>query len=477
MKRYNILLLFVCLAISAFSQADLQYHCTYGFTYEMSQQESWGYQKPVILSVYPMSAADEAGMQPNDIIEYINDRPTKGEKLEIIDEWMHDVNEDVIKITFSNLKEKNKTATLTKQCMFSNIITEKDIASSFAFYSLEDIQTRSFVCPFRTTTNTKEDIISYKTFNFYNTSNDNIELENTIRQSIKTALEDKGLTFSNNNPDLIIYSYYSYNDNQNYRANESNKRLKTACRYNVITNKMEEMPIYDDASVSNNQAAYTLNLGIRLVDTKQSTPTNLVIVWECEANELLKSNYGMDNYCKVHIPLMFKQFPFAKTKEYAKFLYTQMKYNYSGINYDINNLEKIIKVDDNSPAYNSGIRTGDRIEKVNSIKFEKKKKEIDERYKQFIYNTLEFRDFRTMYTNSYGFEKCAYWDKLKYPQVAEVFRSNMYLTQFSYLFYFEPFINPSETNVITFNIKREKEKLQFKVWPVVKQEQSFETIR
>ncbi|MCC8145421.1 MAG: DUF4136 domain-containing protein [Bacteroidales bacterium] len=476
MKKFNIITILFSISLMAWAQTPLQYHCTYGFTYEMSQQESWGHHKPVILSVTPLSSAAEAGLKPNDIIEKINDNNTEGEKLEVVDEWMHDVNEDQIRLTFSNLNVKNKEVTLTKKCAYSNRITEKDLASSYAFYSLEDIQKRSFVCPFRTTMSTEEDILNYKTFSFGNSSNDNMELENTINQNIRAALEEKGLEFTSSNPDLIIHTYYSYNYNQNYRPNEG-KKLSVACRYNVHTKKMEYLPIYDDPAVSLNQAEYSLKLGIRLVDYKKSTPTNLIVVWESESNEFLKSNYGMDNYCKFHIPLIMMQFPFAKTKESAKFLYQSLRYNSTGINYNLDDMETILLVDDNSPAYNAGIRKDDKIEKINNIKFDTSLEKAEEKYKQFIYNTFEFRDFKTLFTNAYGFERCAYWDKLKYPEIAEAFKSPVYQTTFAYLFNFQPFINPSGTNVVSFNIKRGKEKFQYNVWPQIKHEESFETIR
>lgn len=476
MKKFNIITFFLGISFYLFAQNTLQYHCTYGFTYEMSQQESWGYHKPVILSVIPLSSADEAGLKPNDIIEKINGNITEGQKLEVVDEWMHDVNEDVITITISNLKVKNREVSLTKKCTFSNRIGEKELASSFAFYSLEDVQKRSFICPFRTTFSITENILNYQTFGFGNSSNKNIELENTINQNVKLALEDKGLKFTTTNPDLMIHTYYSYNYNQNYRSNDE-KKLPLACRYNVTKQRMEYLPIYDDPNISFNQAEYSLKLGIRLVDYKKSTPTNLVVVWECESNEFLKDNYGIDNYSKFHIPLMMMQFPFAKNQESAKYLYQSLKYNYTGINYDLDNMESIIQVEENSPAFNAGIQNKDKIEKINAKQIEKDLRKSEEKYKQFIYNTFEFRDPRTTFTNAYGFERCAYWDKLKYPEINEAFNMSIYQTVFSYLFNFEPFINPSGTNVVSFQIKRGKERLQYNVWPQIKTEISFETIR
>lgn len=476
MKKFTIFIVLLFFSIITFSQSPLWYHCTYGFTYEMSQQESWGHHKPVILSVSPLSSAAEAGLQPNDIIETINGNMTKGEKLEIIDEWMHDANEDVLQVTISNLKEQNRNVTLHKKCSFSNMVSEKDLASSYAFYSLEDIQKRSFVCPFRTTFNADLDIVSYKTFGYDKTNNENVALDNIIIDQIVNSLQDKGLIYTNDNPEMVIRIYYSYNHNQNYRSNEQKEKLPIACRYNVKTKKMEYLPIYDMPSLSTNQAPYSLKLGIQLIDNK-SNYGNRKIIWECESNEFLNENYGMENYSKFHIPLMMMQFPFAKTKDSAKFFFQSLRYNYTGINYNLNDMEKIISVEENSPAAKAGLRTGDKIEKINKIRLEKDQSKAEEIYRRFVYNSFEYRDLKTQFVNAYGFEKCAYWDKLKYTEISKTFKMPEYEATFSYLFYFEPFINPSGSNVVNFNIKREKEKLEFSIWPSIKIEESFETIR
>ena len=78
-----------------------------------------------------------------------------------------------------------------------------------------------------------------------------------------------------------------------------------------------------------------------------------------------------------------------------------------------------------------------------------------------------------MLFRSGGFTQCMFWDKLKYAQVADVFKKQENATIYSYLFYFEPYINLSGTNILTIDIRRENEKISLKVTPVVRVESMF----
>lgn len=153
-----------------------------------------------------------------------------------------------------------------------------------------------------------------------------------------------------------------------------------------------------------------------------------------------------------------------------------MKYNFTGINYDIDNLNEIADIDRMSPAYNAQLMPGDVVEKINGIKACENSRTASEAYKQFIYQTMPMRDPKTQYTNAEGFTKCMYWDPFKYNQINEEFKKPEHYTGFSYLFNFEPYINSlTGTNIITFNVKRDKTKMEFKINPTIRVEESFET--
>lgn len=470
MKRFVFLLTFLNLCFAAFSQADPKFVCEYGFTFEISTQKSWGYRQPVVLSVTPNSSADAAGLRISDIIEKINGEPVAGENIETIISRLQNSN-NPIQLTISNLSESRQIRTIDKYCHLNNSLTESDLAIVYSFYSLEDTQTREFICPFRTTAGQENDLILYKSFGFAPLDRKNLELEKAINAAIQKTLEQKGLKYSEKNPDLIVQTKYSYSTNPNFRNNVDADKLPVVCRYNVTTKKMEYLPVYFNALIVSNQARIFLKFGIQLIDNKKNSKA---IVWECEADELLKSDYPLADYAEFHVPLMFMQYPYMKLTETAQFYYSRSKYNYTGIHYNIDNLKEIAEVSASSPAANAGIQAGDIIEKINGIKFINNAKTADNNYKQFIFKTSPLRDPAVQFTNAEGFTHCMYWDKMKYAQIQDEFRKPQYSTVFSYLFYFEPYINLSGTNIVTFNIIRGKEKKEIRINPEVYSEEIFE---
>ncbi|GHT09622.1 hypothetical protein FACS189426_08530 [Bacteroidia bacterium] len=473
MKHLIFLLAFLNLSLVSFAQTGSSLICRFGFTFEISRQKNWGYAKPVILTVSPNTSAAAQGLQVNDIVDAVNGKPTEGEDYETIFSWLQNSANDQISLNISNLKNSNRSLILTKYCSFNNALTEKDLAEVYAFYSLEDTQNRAFACPFKTTVNRNVNLLNYKSFGFPKPNAQNLQLENLMNAVIRKSLEQKGLKYSDRNPDVLVQTYYSHRKNPNYRSNANADKFPTESRYNMNTHSMENLPIYYNLLIHSNQAEFFLTLGIRVVDPKRQDNNGLV--WECEANELLKSYYSLDDYSTFHIPLMFMQYPYPQSTEEAKFFYGRSRYNYTGIYFNMDNLKEIISVDPSSPAAQAGIQSGDVIEKINGVKFNNNPKSADSNYKQFIYKTMSFRNPKTQFTNAEGFTRCMYWDKLSHAQIYDAFRRPEFSTAFSYLFYFEPYINLSGTNIVSFNIVRGKQKEEIKVKPVIVEEAVFES--
>ncbi len=478
MKRIFSLLIFSFLILpAAFSQLPGDFVCRLGFTYEISSQESWGKNRPVVLSVQPLSPADEAGLKINDVIESINGVKTEGQPIDALNGMFQNNSLDQLKLVVRNLGYKDKGVNLNKDCKLSRALNERDLSMVYSFYSLEDMQLRGFSCPFRTTLRASSDFSNYKTFGFMPVDENNKALEDVINASIRKALEKRGLIYQAENPDLAISTNYSYNKNKNFQEDTNVDKLPVACRYNMETGKMENLPIYYHPLIGDKQAQYLLSLGIQLIDRSRSSGNNLHVIWECEANELLGSDYPLDAYSRLHIPLMLMQYPYPQTLGEARFRYNSMKYNYTGLNYNIDNLEEVIDVDRLSPAYQSSLKPGDQIERICGIKIQPDQTTASEAYKQFIYKTISLRDPKTTYTDANGFTQCMFWNRLNYAQVSDEFKNPRYATAYSYLFYFEPYINLSGTNILTFDVKRGRERLSMKVTPVIRTESSFENYK
>jgi len=470
----SFLILLNCYFIG-FAQNEPMSICYHGFTFEMSTQKNWGYNKPVVLTVTPNSSADANGIKVYDIIEEINGKKTEGQTIGTINDWLQDSLKEPLTLNIRNLKDASRVVTLIRQCMPANALTEKDLASIYVFYSLEDAQNRAFTCPFNTSAASGVNLESYKTFGFAPINKDNKDLEGNIDAVIRTSLEEKGLKYAQNNPDLIINTYYSLNKNLNYNKNYDNDKLPTETRYDVVTHKMVLLPIYYSPFIDSKQAEYLLNLGIRFVDRKLSANNRDAVVWECESNELVQSgNYTVDKYAVFHIPLMLMQYPYIRSNETAKFHYSHSRYNYTGISYNIDKLKEIVYIDRLSPASKVDLQIGDKILEINRIKFNDNPKSADSRYKQFIFKTMNLRDHKTQYTDANGFTKCMFWDKFKYAEVNKEFMKPDNSTTFSYLFYFEPYINLSGTNIVTFFIERNKQKTAVSIKPLIVTEDIFE---
>ena len=62
------------------------------------------------------------------------------------------------------------------------------------------------------------------------------------------------------------------------------------------------------------------------------------------------------------------------------------------------------------------------------------------------------------------------WDLFKYTQVADAAADPDYLSAFTYLYYFTPYINPSGNNSCVFQVKRGRQVLDITVRPIVRTE-------
>ncbi|MDR3993976.1 DUF4136 domain-containing protein, partial [Parabacteroides sp.] len=359
-----------------------------------------------------------------------------------------------------------------KECKKGNAITEEQLATAFSMYSLETTSEREFVCPFKTTvTADPVDLGKFKTFAFSAIDENNSKLETAINESIEKELTKKGMTVDTDRPDIIVQTFYFFDKNPNYKgANKILVEKEPIYRYNFNHSKMETFPFLNSMSAEA-EAEYLLQFGFRLID-QRDVPGR--ILWECEANELLEDSYRLDEYARIHAPLMCMQYPYVKYQRNVPFKVNQKTYNYTGLSYDIDRMEQIADVDKNSPAYAAGLRPRDIVEKINDQKMNYTAEEFSAAYKGFITNTMKYRDPKTQFTDANGFKRCMFWDTFKYSQVADAIQKPGNKTTYSYLYYYAPYINPSGNNACTFDIKRGKNKMEIIVRPTIRRSVTVE---
>lgn len=456
---------FTCLA-----QSSNDLVCRLGLTYEVSKSKLWGVGKPMIVSVYPYSPAELAGLKQNDIIEKIDGISVLDVSTDDLAEMLNPEGKNEVILTVSNLSSNSREVLVKKECKRSQSIAEAQLATAFSMYSLESTVERTFICPFNTTTTEYEvDLTNYKSFAFTNIDQSNSELENSINNSIRRELIKKGLRYDAVQPDLLIQTYYLFDSNQNYKGKQPSGK-EAIYRYDFSASKMVKVPFLNPNS-GQSEARYLLQFGFRFVD-QRANPGR--VLWECEANELLSDTYSLEDYVRVHIPLMCMQYPYVKYNRNVLFHVTQKTYNYTGISYDIDRLSVVADVEPNSPADQAGIHVGDLIDKIEGRKLDRTTAEYTAAYKQFITNTFKFRDKKTEFTDANGFTRCMFWDTFKYPQVAKAVNNSKNLAVFSYLYYFAPYINPTGSNNLTFTLLRGDGTEEVSIRPVVRKELTIE---
>lgn len=468
MKRVILSILLLVAFLTGFAQSRNGYICRLGFTYDISQNNHWGENKPVVKSIIPYSPAEQAGIKLSDVIESIDGVAITDIAVSEIPQMLNPSGKNEVILTISNLSTPSRQVLVKKDCKKSNTITEDQLASAFAMYSLETTAEQDFTCPFKTmTTPDSVSFSQFKTFGFAAIDENNRRLETIINECLEKELTKKGLKLDTQHPDMLIQTFYFFDKNPNFKGVNRVLVEKTPTyRYNFTQSKMEKFPFLNYAAAEA-EAEYLLQFGIRMIDQKDIQGR---VLWECEANELLEDSYRLDDYARVHVPLMCMQYPFVKYSRNVPFKAGRKTYNYTGISYDIDRLELVADVDRNSPAYAAGVRPRDVIEKIDDHKMGYSAEEFSAAYKAFITQTMPFRDPKTQFTDAAGFKRCMFWDTFKYPQIADVIDASNSLAAFSYLYHFAPYINPSGNNACSFVIRRGKTKLETVIRPTIRSE-------
>lgn len=445
MKKINLILLFITtilLSVNAQKSNDPnKIFCDFGITYEISNNPGWGYGEPVILTVQPFSPADKAGLKVGDIIMEVNSKATYLRNYPTISNWFSDDSGSLIRLTVRNIDTYFQEYTIYRECKSANSLSEFNLASAYSFYSIRDTNQRGFSLPLRVDPNLNVDFTDYHTFDFVNEEGNVPAVDKYVNAQLEKALLARGLKRNTTNPDMIVQSYYTYQPNVKYDSNTRSKNAQT-WRYDSEKQDMVTLPILS-AEDPNAEAKgeYIIELGVRFFDKKYIDETKLTQIWDAKTRDFLTEQMSIEEYAAIHAPLILMQYPYSKPKTVAKYQVNFKGFNYTGLNFDSNDLKTITYVDQNSPAQQSGIRPGDVIGKINDVKFIYTPEELENGYTRFIVETMSLRDKKTRFIDANGFPDCMYWDKSKYNDVIAAFKKqSIYAPCFSYLYSFEKYI-------------------------------------
>jgi|LFRM01.1.fsa_nt_gb hypothetical protein len=444
--------------------------CRAGFAFEISNNPNWGSGEPVIINITPGSPAEKAGLKLNDIILEVNNKGTYLKPHHIIKEWMLDNDNSYIEISIRNLETDFKTIRVDKDCKSRNGIEESKLASVFAFYSLEDVQNRTFHIPMKITTHPKAVFSDYRTFDFAPAGDGTPDIDARISAIFERMLKKRGLKRDTEDPDFIIQTFYSYQNNPAFKQNSftDKERASSNWRFDIEGNRMVKLPLFSPTEVVNNSdVPYFLEFGYRFYDRKHIDSEKMVMVWECEVKERVKSNYGLESYLEINLPLILLKYPYPGSMNLATYEVNFLKYNYTGISYNIDNIASVAYVDPNSPAKNAGIKSGDYIRSIQGVKLNNDLKALTTSYRQFINETMSLRNPNTRYTDTNGYKNCMFWEVGEYNQVSKTLNKRSYRTAFTYLFNFNQYVDWETPRSLSIEIERGKEKLHFEIAPEV----------
>jgi len=441
MKKISFILFLITAAILGINAQGSGRFCDFGVTFEISNNPGWGYGEPVILTVQPFSPADKAGLKIGDIVMEVNGVATYLRNNQTISNWFADTATPEIRLTVRNVDTYFQEYKIFRDCKPSNSISEFNLATAHSFYSIEDTNQRAFSLPLRVDPNLNVDFTDYHTFDFIN-EGDVPAVDHYINSQLEKAMIARGLKRSTTDPDIIVQSYYTYQPNVKFDATTNSRNMRT-WRYDTEAKQMIAMPILSaEDPNAESKGQYVLELGVRFFDKKFIDTTKLTQIWDCKSREFLTEQLDLQEYTRVHAPLMLMQFPYSAPKTIAKYLVSVKGFNYTGLNFNMNDLKTISYVDQGSPAQQAGLRVGDIVSKIDNVKFDYTPEELESGYRRFLVETMALRDKRTRFIDANGFPDCMYWDKNRYAEVAAAFKKEaIYAPAFSYLYSFEKYVS------------------------------------
>ncbi len=458
MKKISLVLFFITTFIWGINAQNQRTaydrFCDFGVTFEISSNPGWGYGEPVILAIQPYSPADKAGLKVGDVIMEVNGIATYLRNYQTISNWLSDTADQDIRLTVRNVDTYFQEYRVQRDCKSTYSVSEFSLATAHSFYSIEDTNQRAFTLPMRVDPNLNVDFTDYHTFDFINEGNNVPQVDYYINSQLEKALVARGLKRSTTDPDIIVQSYYTYQPNVKYDASTNSRNTKT-WRYDSENQQMIQMPILSaEDPNAESKGQYILELGVRFFDKKYIDPAKMTQIWDCKTRDLLTEQMQMEEYTRVHAPLMLMQFPYSAPKTTAKYVVSFKGFNYTGMNFDSRDLKTITHVDQGSPAQQAGLRAGDIVQKINDVKFTYTLDELENGYRRFIVETMALRDKRTRFIDANGFPDCMYWDRTRYAEVEAVFKKHaLYAPCFSYLYSFEKYVAGSSANIVSVEVK------------------------
>lgn len=203
---------------------------------------------------------------------------------------------------------------------------------------------------------------------------------------------------------------------------------------------------------------------------KRRTPTQL---WQVESNEYLSEAMSVEDYARLSIPLMLHALPSVPNAQAGtSFGIQTLRYFYTGLSYSKESLSRIVDVAQGSPAWQAGLRPGDRVKSINGIRLRKEQTEdILEDYLSLMEQSDRYRIApQSIQGPAQNQLQARYWDSAQYPAIAHAISRGRSETAFAYVFAFRPYISSEGIQQLVFEIERRGERHTVLVSPILRDE-------
>lgn len=461
MKKYRILSPLILSLTSALlalgspsilsaQQPELVYRL--GLEQRPTSPTSWGQGAARITALQPESPATRAGLRVGDLLLSIDGVGTAGLSAREVDELLQRPTGKHL-VTLRRLGQpKPETLLLIPEAKSRTARTERELARAYAAYSPEDQAEWPLSYQLSYQVQPGFDFATVRRYAFAPSSEQNRELDDTLYSMIARQLQALGLQEDKAAPDLIIECYYELQPTASPRLDAA--KPAQSLRYHPEEERVQFLPIIPEAGPD--EGSYQVKLSVQM--TRPTDPQRPV--WLAETREGLSEPMTLKDFARYTLPVMLRPFPFAPSGSRQHFIARRSRYLYTGLHYALQDLGRVVEVEEASPAFTAGLQPGDRILAINGRTLgDTDLTRLSEEHHRFVRETESYREAGPL----------GYWSPKSYGALRKAFASQPY----SYLFAFRPYVREESGGLLTLEIERSGERYTLQLQPELREESTL----